>query len=137
MPAARRFWTHRIHLREYRRPLVQSSDRTRRPTAPSWLARNGLLGDQSREVALPSSGGEARVSGARGCGTGVARALALRPRDGRHGAPEKLNVLVEGLLEDALLVAVGAEAFGGVLEIGHGADTIALDALGAQVGHVG
>ena len=38
--------------------------------------------------------------------------------------------------QDALLVAVGAEALGTVLDVGSGTDAVALDALGAQERHV-
>src|SRR3990172_3761338 len=44
---------------------------------------------------------------------------------------------MELALEDALLVAVGAEALGPVLDVERGTDAVALDRLAPEVGHVG
>ena len=51
--------------------------------------------------------------------------------------PFEADEFVEGFFEDAFLVGVGAVAEGSVFFVDHGSDAVALDALGAEVGHVG
>src|SRR5258708_3019026 len=53
------------------------------------------------------------------------------------GLPEELQVLVDGFFEDTLVVAVNAKPFQGVFFISHGAYAVTLDALAAELGHVG
>src|SRR6516165_2608417 len=53
-----------------------------------------------------------------------------------HGVPEKLEVLVDGFLEHAFLIAVRPEALGGVLFIDHHTDSVTFDALGAKESHI-
>jgi hypothetical protein len=48
------------------------------------------------------------------------------------GFAEELDVFVEGFFEDALLVAVRAEALRRIFLISHCADTVALDSFGPQ-----
>ena len=57
--------------------------------------------------------------------------------DRRYRIPEELRMFVDRLFQNALLIAVRAEALGGVLFIDHRAHTVALNALRTQKGHIG
>src|ERR1700685_3971808 len=65
------------------------------------------------------------------------RVSELGASDRGHSAPIELQVLIHGLFQNALLVAVSAEALQDVLIVTHGADAVALNAARAQLRHVG
>src|SRR5215471_12754912 len=56
--------------------------------------------------------------------------------DAGDRSPVEVEVLVDGLFEDAFLVAVGAEALQDIFFVCHCADAVALHSFGAEEGHV-
>src|SRR5437764_3699098 len=61
----------------------------------------------------------------------------FRGGDSGYGIPKELDMFIDGVFEDPLLVAMGAEALGRVFDVDGGSDSVAVHSFGSEERHIG
>src|SRR5262245_53916426 len=97
---------------------------------------SGRRASTHRTAAATSAADRSR-SRTNSCESASDVACSPRLRQTCHDLPVETDEPVELTLEQPLLIAVGAESFRTVFRVGRRADAEALDALRAQLRHVG